>query len=79
MGDYRFYFCEPGILTDELVAKHAPDHGLIFVAGARPLRLIRSATKRTLIDKDGGIRYLRFAIINEKQAFCPAVPRLESP
>jgi hypothetical protein len=70
MGDYRFYLCLPGVLTAELVEKHAPDHGLIYRDG-RAMRIIRHAPKRTNVDKDTEIRYLRFAIINGKKAFAP--------
>lgn len=65
MGDYRFYLCEPGILTPEMIAKHAPDHGLVFKDG-RKMRVILSAPLRTNVNKDAEIRYLRFAIINGK-------------
>jgi hypothetical protein len=65
MGDFRFYLCEPGIISVELVEKHAPDHGLIYREG-RAMRIVRQAPKRTNVDKDSEIRYLRFAIINAK-------------
>jgi len=65
MGDFRFYFCEPGIITTNMVEEHAPDHGLIYKDG-RAMRIVRPAPRRTLVDKDGEIRYLRFAIINGK-------------
>src|SRR5262245_18102650 len=32
MGDYRFYFCQTDVLSIELVADKAPDHGLIYVS-----------------------------------------------
>src|SRR5690348_6553554 len=65
MGDYRFYMCEPDIITPQMVADHAPDHGLCYVHGKR-VKVIVDAPKREKVNKDGEIRYLRFAIINKK-------------
>jgi hypothetical protein len=65
MGDFRFYLCEPGIITESLVAEKAPCHGLIYRDG-RAMRIIRQAPRRDTVDKDSEIRYLRFAIINAK-------------
>lgn len=68
MGDYRFYFCERGILNEELIAEYMPDHGLLWFDG-RAIRTVRPAPKREMVDKDSEIRYLRFAIINRKNSF----------
>jgi hypothetical protein len=67
MGDFRFYLCEPEVITSELIQKHAPDHGLLYVEGRR-IRVVRQAVRREpkMIDKDAEIRYLRFSIINRK-------------
>ena len=65
MGDFRFYLCEPGIITPELVAEKAPCHGLIYRSG-RAMKIVRPAPRREKVDKDSEIRYLRFAIINAK-------------
>jgi hypothetical protein len=65
MGDFRFYLCEPGIISAQLVAEKAPDHGLIYRDGCA-MRVIRPAIRRDKVDKDAEIRYLRFAIINAK-------------
>jgi hypothetical protein len=65
MGDYRLYMCYPGILAAELVAKHAPDHGLLYVEGRR-IRTVIEATRRQEPNYPAEIRYLRFAIINGK-------------
>lgn len=65
MGDYRFYLCEPGIITPELVANKAPDHGLIYRYG-HAMKIVIPAPRRETVDKDSEIRYLRFAIINGK-------------
>jgi hypothetical protein len=68
MGDFRFYMCEADVLPVDLVTKHAPEHGLIYVEGTRRVRIVIPATRReaAMIDKDSEIRYLRFAIINNK-------------
>ena len=68
MGDYRFYFCLPEVLSVKLIEKRAPDHGLIWLYG-RAVRIMRPAPKRELVDKDSEIRFLRFAIINRKETF----------
>jgi hypothetical protein len=65
MGDFRFYLCEPGIITAEMVAEKTPCHGLIYRDG-HAMRMIRQAPRRDKVDKDAEIRYLRFAIINAK-------------
>ena len=65
MGDYRFYLCEPGIITAELVADKSPDHGLIYRHG-HAMKIVIPAPRRETVDKDSEIRYLRFAIINGK-------------
>jgi len=68
MGDFRFYMCDPGIITVDLVEKVAPDHGLLYVGGPR-VRVVRPAPRRDSVDKDSEIRYLRFAIVNKKRPF----------
>lgn len=65
MGHYRFYFCEPGIITPEMVQQNAPDHGLLWAKG-RSVSVIVKAPRRTNIAFETEIRYLRFAIINGK-------------
>jgi hypothetical protein len=67
MGVYRFYLCERGIITPEMVAGHAPDHGLLIVTG-RQIRVARAAPRRADGDVDlmSEVRLLRFAIINQK-------------
>lgn len=68
MGDFRYYFCNEGVIPASLIEKYAPDHGLIYVCGARRLKTIIAAPRRTKhVDLYGEIRYLRFAIINRKQ------------
>jgi hypothetical protein len=68
MGDFRYYLCLPGVISEKMVMDNAPDHGLLHVTGGR-IRTIVIAPERTLIAKDAEIRYLRFAIINRKKAF----------
>jgi hypothetical protein len=71
MGNYRFFLCEPDVITAELVERIAPDHGLLWMENARRLRTMRPAVRREklMVDTDAEIRYLRFAIINEKDRF----------
>ena len=78
MGDFRFYLCEPNVLTAALIEKHMPDHGLIVRHG-RVMLTIRPAPRRNLVDKDAEIRYLRFAIINGKQPYVPESLTAEQP
>lgn len=70
MGDYRFFICEDGVISLDLVEKHRPDHGLLYVRGRKTV-VVREAPRRELVDKDGEIRYLRFAIINGKEPYAP--------
>lgn len=65
MGDYRFYMSEAGILTPEMIEKHAPDHGLLYVKGSQ-VKVVRVATKRESVNMRAEVRFLRFAIINNK-------------
>lgn len=68
MGDFRYYFCEEGVIPASLVEKHAPDHGLIYVCGERRLKTVIVAPRRTEhVDLRAELRYLRFAILNRKQ------------
>lgn len=66
MGDYRFYMCEPGVIAVQLVEKHAPDHGLLYVEGRR-VSVVRSAPRREGPHYAAEVRFLRFAIINGKK------------
>jgi hypothetical protein len=70
MGDFRFYFCQDGVLPKELIAKHRPDHGLLYLVrgkkGHGVVKIIIPAPQRNKVNKEGEIRYLRFAIINSK-------------
>lgn len=78
MGDHRFFFCEPGIITTEQVAERHSDHGLLYLDG-RSVRIMRQAPRRTeLVDKDSEIRYLRFAILNQHRPYdIPATEVIE--
>jgi hypothetical protein len=70
MGDFRFFMCYAGVIPLEIVEKSRPDHGLLWVDGRR-VKVLREAPKReeSLVDLRSEIRYLRFAIINGKQAY----------
>lgn len=65
MGHYRFFMCEPEIITAEMVRQTAPDHGLLWVKG-RTVSMVIKAPRRQNIAFESEIRYLRFAIINSK-------------
>jgi SH3-like domain-containing protein len=58
--------CDSDVLRKSTIEEYAPDHGLLYIEGRR-VRIVRQATRRELVDKDGEIRYLRFAIINRKR------------
>lgn len=81
MGDFRFFMSERGIVTPEMVAEKYPDHGLIEVIGKRRIIVSRQAKRREsqMVDKDGEIRYLRFAIINKKAPYDRANLRQDAP
>ena len=66
MGDYRIYFCLPGVITPAMVEEHAPDHGLLYADG-RKMRIVRPAPRRELVNRECEIWFLRFAIINGKE------------
>lgn len=68
MGTFRWFMCEPQVISAELVASKAPDHGLVHVLDARRLRVVIKAPERPIFDYESEIRYLRFAIINGKVA-----------
>jgi hypothetical protein len=68
MGDFRYYMSTPDVITLEMVEKNAPDHGLLHVK-ERQVRVIRNGPRRDVVNKNGEIRYLRFAIINDKMPF----------
>jgi len=68
MGDFRFYMSEPGVLTPKLIENHAPDHGLLHVVG-RKILIVREAIRREIVDHQTEVRYLRFAIVNNKKPY----------
>lgn len=74
MGTYRWFMCEPGVITAEMIAKKAPDHGLVYVLNARRLQIVVKAPERKEFDYDSEIRYLRFAIINNKKQAIIEIP-----
>jgi hypothetical protein len=73
MGDFRYFLCT-GMISIESIKKHAPDHGLLYWEGRR-IHVVLEAPRRHQndIDYQAEIRYLRFAIINCKQAY--GIPR----
>lgn len=72
MGDFRYFMCQPGVITPEMIEKHAPDHGLLHAFGRR-INVVVMAKRRTEVDRVSEIRYLRFAIINSKKPFEPEI------
>lgn len=68
MGNYRYYLCAPGIITPEMLAEHAPCHGLLYV-GPRRIKIVTEAPRRENANYPAEIRYLRFCIINSKKPF----------
>lgn len=70
MGDFRFYFCLPGVITEAQVIESAPDHGLLYWEG-RKISMVRKAPRRPRQDVhyEAEVRYLRFAIINGKSPY----------
>lgn len=70
MGDFRFYICDDGVLPKHLIEEHRPDHGLLYVVrgkkGHLKIKIVIPAPRRKKVNKDAEIRYLRFAIINDK-------------
>jgi hypothetical protein len=71
MGDYRFFLTVPEIVTPDDVAKHFPDHGLIYFDG-RLVKLAREAPRRDNPNHQDEVRFLRYAIINRKRSWEPA-------
>jgi hypothetical protein len=65
MGNFRYFFCLPDIITTEMLSHH-PDHGLLYLQG-RQVRIIVPAPRRPDPDYESEIRFLRFAIINQKK------------
>jgi hypothetical protein len=65
MGNFRFYMCLPGVLSEMLVREKTPDHGLLYVEG-KFVRVIIDAPRRESPNYPSEVRYLRFAIINGK-------------
>jgi len=65
MGDYRFFLCEPEIVSAEDVKRRHGDHGLLHLIGKRVL-VVLEAPERQKVNHWAEIRYLRFALIHVK-------------
>lgn len=77
MGDYRYFACaDPEVITVQSIEKHAPDHGLLHFQGRR-VRVVIPAPRRERVDYPLEIRYLRFAIINNKKSHAQVVQQME--
>lgn len=66
MGRWRYYMTLPGVLTPELLEKHADDHGLLVVEGRR-VKIVREATERVTPNFDAEIRLLQFALVHVEE------------
>jgi hypothetical protein len=70
MGDFRFFMCEEGVISLDLVERHAPDHGLIYACGRQRIKIVKPAPRRTeLVDLRSELRFLRFAVVNRKAPY----------
>ena len=65
MGTFRYFMCEPGIITAEHIAKCRADHGLLYVTPRR-VEIAVQAPRRDVVDLLSEVRLLRYAIINCK-------------
>lgn len=68
MGNYRYYLCAPGIITEQMLADNASCHGLLYAEPNR-IKIVREAPRREKFNHEAEIRYLRFCIINRKKPF----------
>jgi hypothetical protein len=65
MGDFRWFLTPSNLIAPYDLAKHYPDHGLLWLNG-RGVRIIVQAPRRTELNRDTELRLMRFAIINRK-------------
>lgn len=63
MGDRRYFLCPSGILSVEAVAKHFPDHGLLWLRG-RSVHVMREAPTRKDACHASEVVLLKFALIH---------------
>jgi hypothetical protein len=63
MGTQRYFLSQPGIVTEEMVAEHCPDHGLLHVHGKVVKKIIAAPMRApSEVDVAGEAKYLQYAI-----------------
>jgi hypothetical protein len=63
MGARRWFMCEAGLLSSEMIEKHYPDHGLLLVFG-RSVKIERRAPDRESPNYKSETRYLRMRLLH---------------
>jgi hypothetical protein len=63
MGDRRYFLCPPEVIGVEAVAKHFPDHGLLWLRG-RSVYIMREARARKDACHASEVVLLKFALIH---------------
>jgi hypothetical protein len=63
MGDRRYFLCPSEIISVEAVAKHFPDHGLLWLRG-RSVYVMREAPRRENVSHATEVVLLKFALIH---------------
>jgi hypothetical protein len=65
MGDRRYFLCPSGVIGAEAVAKHFPDHGLLWLGG-RSVYVMREAPAPKDTCHASEVVLLKFALIHVK-------------
>lgn len=65
MGDRRYFLCPSDVISVEAVAKHFPDHGLLWLRG-RSVFIIREAPTRQNVCHASEVVLLKFSLIHVK-------------
>ena len=63
MGDRRYFLCPWGVIGADAVAKHFPDHGLLWLRG-RSVSIMRAAPGRRDACHASEVVLLKFALIH---------------
>jgi hypothetical protein len=63
MGDRRYFLCPWGVISEDAVIKHFPDHGLLWLRG-RSVHLVHPAPKRANVSHATEVVLLKFALIH---------------
>lgn len=79
MGTQRFIFCAAGVVSPELLARHASDHGLLYVKG-RTVKVVIPAPVREAPSYESEIRMLRLhALYQQPTTLVEMQPQLFEP